>query len=75
MRLSEFMKSRGLDDEEMASLIREAGASCDRTTISRLRRGKVWLSKDLALAFRKATDNRVTADDFAVVPESDEARA
>lgn len=70
------MKREGLDDEAMASLIRKAGARCDRSTISRLRRGKVWLSKDLAVAFRRVTGNEVTADDFAIPPEQPaEARA
>lgn len=70
------MKREGLDDEAMASRIREAGAPCDRSTISRLRRGKVWLSKELAVAFRTVTENEVTADDFAVTSEQPaEARA
>lgn len=68
MQLEEFMSSEGLDDESMAALVRKAGAPCDRSTISRLRRGKVWLSRQMAIALRKATGDRVTANDFAVAP-------
>ena len=64
MQLSAFMLANDLDDGEMAARIREAGVSVDRSTISRLRRGKMWLSRELAAAIRAATENAVTADDF-----------
>ena len=75
MELSKFMTSKGLDDEAIASLIRANGVSCNRSTVSRLRRGKVWLSKDLALAIKSATDGLVTADDFLTRAPNDEAAA
>jgi plasmid maintenance system antidote protein VapI len=64
MKLSDFMAERELDDEGMAELVRLAGGKVERSTISRLRRGKTWLSRDLAVAISRATGNRVTAADF-----------
>lgn len=48
----------------MAALIRRDGTDCSRSTVSRLRRGDVWLSKELAARIREITDGAVTADDF-----------
>lgn len=69
MQLSDFMASKGLTDEEMALLVCKAGGKVERSTISRLRRGKTWLSKELAVAFARATGNAVTAADFAEMAE------
>jgi len=65
MQLSEFMAARGLDDEEMAALVRKSGGiSCDRSTISRIRRGKSRPSWDLIASLRAISKGRVSADDF-----------
>jgi hypothetical protein len=71
MQLADFMEERGLDDEEMASLVRKASRiSCDRSTISRIRRGKSRPSWDLIASLKAISKGRVSADDFL-----DEARA
>lgn len=71
------MTERKLDDEGMASLIREQGVKCDRTTVLRLRNRKTWLSAPVARALKAATDGLVTADDCLPLPkqlEADEVR-
>lgn len=65
MQLSEFMTDRELDDEQMASLVRKSfKLSCDRSTISRIRRGKCRPSWDLIACFKSISKGRVSADDF-----------
>lgn len=65
MQLSEFMAERGLDDEEMASLVRKSfKGSCDRSTISRIRRGKCRPSWELIACFKSLSRGKVSADDF-----------
>lgn len=74
MQLARYMELRGLDDEAMAAIIRgpDSAVSCDRSTISRLRRGETWVSKKLALRFREVTDGDVTADDLLIQQQAAE---
>jgi len=67
MKLDAYMTANDLDDEAMAQKVRDTGCACDRSTINRLRNGKQWMSKDLAVALPKASGGDVTANDF--VPE------
>lgn len=65
MQLSDFMSARGLDDEAMAELVRKSsGVSVDRSTISRIRRGKCRPSWDLIACLKSVSKGRVSADDF-----------
>jgi hypothetical protein len=65
MQLSQYMAAQGLDDEEMASLVRKSfKLSCDRSTISRIRRGKSRPSWELIACLRSISKGRVSADDF-----------
>jgi hypothetical protein len=70
MRLSKFMEREGLDDEGMAALVREDGTQCDRTTISRIRRGKVWVSRDIGVRIKAVTNGKVTVDDLLIANEA-----
>jgi hypothetical protein len=72
MQLADFMTERELDDEGMAALVRSSGLSCDRSTISRIRRSKSRPSWDLIACFKALSEGRVSADDFL---NSDEASA
>lgn len=70
MHLSDFMRANNLDDEGMAARVREDGTKCDRTTICRLRNGKVWLSRPLAARLKAVTGGLVTPDDVLEAAES-----
>lgn len=64
MTLSEFMDARELTDESLAALIREDGTPCDRSTVNRLRNGKIWLSKRIAVRLKSISDGAVSLDTF-----------
>jgi DNA-binding XRE family transcriptional regulator len=59
MKLDMWMASRGLTDDDVASLVK-----VDRTTISRLRRGLTKPSWELAAKLKGASKGAVIADDF-----------
>ena len=59
MTLSEFLTSRSMTDGQFADLV-----LMDRTTISRLRRGKLAPSFELLSKIAQATDGAVTPNDF-----------
>lgn len=67
-KLDEWMTEHEVDDAELARLART-----DRTTISRIRRGKQRPSLDLAARLAEATDNAVTPNDFAGIDASEAA--
>lgn len=62
MTLSKWMAERKLDDEQVAAMV-----STDRTTISRLRRGKQRPSWELAARLDKATKGAVPVACWASV--------
>lgn len=59
MQLEAWMAEHDVGDAELAKL-----AQTDRTTISRIRRGKQRPSLDLAARLAEATGNAVTPNDF-----------
>jgi DNA-binding XRE family transcriptional regulator len=59
MKLSDWMTTQGLDDEQLGNLVQ-----ADRVTISRIRRGLNRPSWDLAGRIKKASNGAVGADDF-----------
>jgi len=59
MKLSDWMQTAGITDEELA---RRVGK--DRVTISRVRRGKNFPSWELAAQLRRVTDGKVGPEDF-----------
>jgi transcriptional regulator with XRE-family HTH domain len=63
MRLSDWMSKHEVDDEELASRV-----GSDRSTISRIRRGKRRPSWDLAEKIKASTGNAVTPDDYLSEP-------
>ena len=65
MTLDAYLTDRDLTDLQFAGLVQ-----ADRSTISRLRRGKLTPSFDLLQRIAVATDGQVTPNDFlpAVVP-------
>lgn len=64
-KLADWMAEHEMDDDALA-----ARAATDRTTISRIRRGKQLPSLDLARRLAQATDNAVTPNDFAGIGEA-----
>lgn len=59
MRLDEWMLTNEVGDEVLATRV-----GYDRTTISRIRRGKRRPSWDLAERLQEVTDGKVTPNDF-----------
>jgi transcriptional regulator with XRE-family HTH domain len=59
MKLKDWMEWRGLNDEQVAKLVK-----VDRSTISRIRRGELMPSWGLAARFHEVTDESVSANDF-----------
>jgi transcriptional regulator with XRE-family HTH domain len=59
MTLADYMGKNNLDDDAMASLV-----GSDRSTISRIRRGKTKPSWDLVDRILDATDRQVTPNDY-----------
>jgi transcriptional regulator with XRE-family HTH domain len=68
MTLREWMKLSKLDDEQVATLVR-----ANRSTISRLRRGKQRPSWELAAALEKATKGAVPVGSWAVRASAESA--
>lgn len=60
MKLGDWMKQRGLDDDQVAAMVK-----ADRTTISRLRRGKQRPSWALAANLERATKGGVPVASWA----------
>lgn len=58
-RLAEWMRERGMSDEDLAAQV-----GTTRATISRLRRGKLVPTLRLAAAIKSATGEAVLVDDF-----------
>lgn len=60
MHLADYMRDKGLSDEEVAKAIRRS-----RPTVSRIRRGKVRFPSEETLALlRRFSDGQITANDF-----------
>lgn len=73
MKLAEFMEDRGLDDEAMAALVRADGVTkCDRTQMSRYRRGVRRPEWNVIARIRVVTDDAVTGADWEVLSEAAE---
>ena len=70
MNLHEWMIREGYLDQELASLV-----GSDRTTISRVRRGKVRPSWELIRKLKDASEGCVTANDFLDLPARETANA
>lgn len=61
--LSDYMRNRSISDDAFAAVL---GVS--RATVSRLRRGKMVPSFDLAARIHSATDSQVSPNDFLNAP-------
>lgn len=61
MRLNDWMSQAGATDQTLADTI---GRGIDRSTISRIRRGKRMPSAELMRLIHEATGGAVTANDF-----------
>lgn len=72
MKLPEYMTREGIDDEAMAEKVRAHGVNCERTMISRYRRGKMQPSWPMIAALAKASENQVTANDWQPAMEAAE---
>ena len=59
MQLDNYMRVMRLTDADLAELV-----GVDRSTVSRVRRGKTRPSWDLIRKIRTASEGLVTADDF-----------
>lgn len=66
MRLSHYLEKRKLGDAEFASLI-----GVDRSTVSRLRRTNQKPSEITLSAIVRATNGKVTANDFWLSQSTD----
>ncbi len=65
MRLTEWMDRSTITDSELAARLEEILRSkVDRSTVSRIRRGKRMPSPEMMRAIREATFGAVTANDF-----------
>lgn len=65
MKLQEYMKLKGLNDEEMAALIGK-----ERTLVSKYRRGKVEPPLEVIAAIEEATERAVSFQDFLTSGEA-----
>jgi DNA-binding transcriptional regulator YdaS (Cro superfamily) len=61
MKLAIYLARKGISQKEFA---KRAGLSTG--TVSLLVRGRVWISREAALAIAQATKGKVTANDFVV---------
>lgn len=64
MRLAAFMIDRGMDDEAMAALVRTDNIACDRSEISKYRRGVIRPSWAKIARIKEVTGDLVTGDDW-----------
>ncbi len=64
-KLAAYMADRQIDDAAVA-----AGVGCDRTMVSKLRRGKAVPSLKLAAEFKKWSGGALNADDFPIPSEA-----
>jgi transcriptional regulator with XRE-family HTH domain len=64
MRLSEWMKAAGIGDEALAQKVRELGSPCDRSQISKYRRGLIRPNWQTIRALYQVSDGDVSANDF-----------
>ena len=65
MHLREWLKKQGLSDTEMAAKIHTKSTPCDRTLVSKYRRGVIRPSWPAIARIRKVTKAAVCANDFA----------
>lgn len=69
MKLEAFLKERNLDDADFAHLV-----GCDRSTVSRIRRGETFPKPALMARIALETEGLVRPDDyFATLPKSEAA--
>lgn len=62
MKLADWMSREGLDDVAMSDRMKAAGVTIDRTSVSRIRRGKQWPSRDIHAAIHTITLGEVGTD-------------
>lgn len=64
MKLADYMEHHRLDDEAMAGKVRTDRLPCDRTQISRYRRGRRRPDWPVIERIARVTKNSVTANDW-----------
>lgn len=64
MKLADYMARRGLDDEAMAGRVQTKDVKCDRTQMSRYRRGRRRPDWPVIERIARVTKGDVTADDW-----------
>lgn len=64
MTLADFMKLNGLDDEDFAKALTEAGRKCDRATVTKWRLGRHVPSPPYLRTIIAITKGKVSADAF-----------
>lgn len=64
MNLADFMKSMGMSDVDLATIVNR-----DRTNVLRWRKGTTKPDFDALVAIEKISDGKVTARDFAEAAE------
>lgn len=67
MKLADYMTANDLDDDAMAAKIRTRKVRCDRTQISRYRRGRRRPDWDVLERLAEVTGHKVTANDFMML--------
>lgn len=64
MRISAWMENEGVDDAELAARLSAAGVTCDRSQVSRYRRGVIRPSWRMIRVIRDLSGGAVSANDF-----------
>jgi len=64
MRITEWMEVEGLDDGDLAGRLASAGVACDRSQVSRYRRGVIRPSWRVIKALSDLSSGAVSANDF-----------
>lgn len=64
------MSEQSFSDDDVAARVKERGVKCDRTMISRYRRGVRRPEWDVIGALVEISDGKVTAADFQALSEA-----
>jgi len=64
MRISDWMESEGITDDDLAARLTAAGVACDRSQISKYRRGVIRPRWRVIRLIRDLSNGAVSANDF-----------